>query len=199
MMNNLELITDILKKKLIPLKKYTTDEIRKVLFDGGFTIVHDFNITSLTYNRWNSGMEYILPLLEWISFGKYVYLGENYDYKGYVYHFPNDKETSTKSINCIAKWNGVNDFSFINAEIIDIKDWKQNFSTYSGVPCINLNSEFNLKIGNINKKYILSKKDGNNSLDISSKLGQAVLGKVVGYKFKHPNFDDECEIISINY
>ena len=65
---------------------YTRSQIEKVLKEAGIEKFQ--NITSMTYNRWNQGMEdgNILPLFEYLGHNSYRYLGEDFPYTGDLFN-----------------------------------------------------------------------------------------------------------------
>ena len=80
------------------------------------------NLSSISYNRWNKGMrlaDFNNLLFEWISRGKYKFLGSNYPYTGKVCFFKHDVP-----YKIIGYWNK-GQLSFAHKGIITFADWKK--------------------------------------------------------------------------
>lgn len=75
--NRVELLTKMFHKELEFNKSYSRtelDDFMEVKLD------YNYNVTALTYNRWNKGMGYICPLFEHTDRGTYRYLSLNFPY-----------------------------------------------------------------------------------------------------------------------
>ena len=132
-----------------------------------------------------------LPLLINIGHGKYQYVGINHQYSGIIVNVPSNEGNLEYKIG---EWNnGV--YSIDN--YIDFSDWRNNSRDNDGNRLILLGTEFELRIGDITRRFQLSNNTGENLLSIESSLGKIVHRKYVGFIFKRPNYNDECEILNI--
>ncbi|WP_372757691.1 hypothetical protein [Mariniflexile sp.] len=156
------------------------------------------NPAAYTYNRWNKGMAEIFPLFEWLQRGEYRYLGWNYPFSGYIYHYPQGE------IHYAIGEYSNGRFSFYNSEISNFSEWKQ--SDDDGIRIIGLNSKvtFTSTNGSISQRRKLTNnidlKDGLiNGFDylyFESKLGQLLMNKRVGDYFIFGNTEYKIEEIN---
>lgn len=180
--NRVELLTEMFHRELEFNKSYSRTELGD-LMEG--KLDYNYNVTALTYNRWNKGMGYTCPLFEHTDRGTYRYLGPDFPYNGPLSHFPQGQYEEY----VIGRWNdGV--LKFTNPDIKTFKEWKESdyegeriVSKNSKVTCIrNEEKEFNFCIVEHNDGG-LTNKFGN--INIESKISQSLLGKQVG---------DICEV-----
>ena len=83
--NRVELLTEMFHRELEFNKSYSRTELGD-LMEG--KLDYNYNVTALTYNRWNKGMGYTCPLFEHTDRGTYRYLGSDFPYNGPLSHFP---------------------------------------------------------------------------------------------------------------
>ena len=182
-----DLIIKLFSENLELNQIYETSFLNQLFIDKGISFN---NVMALSYNRWNRGMSKPFPLLINISHGEYLYVGQNYNFNGDIINVPPGKKNEFK----IGEWiNGV--YKLDNH--IDFSNWKNNSEDIEGKKLILVGTKFELRIGHIIRCFQLSNNTGNNLLSIESSLGKIVHKKYVGFIFKHPNFNDECEILNV--
>ena len=85
------IISEIIQKNMILNNIYSNKEIKEILIQKGKNdeFIKNFNITSLSYNRWNKGMfnNHLNPLFEYINKNEYRYLGPNFNYTGDIVNY----------------------------------------------------------------------------------------------------------------
>ncbi len=82
--NRVELLTEMFHRELEFNKSYSRTELGD-LMEG--KLDYNYNVTALTYNRWNKGMGYTCPLFEHTDRGTYRYLGPDFPYNGPLSYF----------------------------------------------------------------------------------------------------------------
>ena len=171
---------------------YKWQEIKSILEENGYK---NFNVTALTYNRWNKGMNEIEPLFEWMEQGMYKYLGANYPYSGIVSHFPQGEYQEFQ----IAEWNN-GELKFLNPDINNFVDWKN--SRYEGLRIITINSMVTAEVNDKTViKLMLSTESGGTykgygKIGIRSQLAKLLLHGKEGDVFDFNN--NKYEILSID-
>ena len=175
--NRVELLTKMFHKELEFNKSYSRTELYDFM---EAKLDYNYNVTALTYNRWNKGMGYICPLFEHTDRGTYRYLGPNFLYNGPLSHFPQGQFEEY----VIGRWNDGR-LKFTNPDIKSFKEWKESdyvgeriVSKNSKVTCLrNEEKEFKFCIVDHNDDG-LTDKFGN--INIDSKISQSLIGKQVG-------------------
>lgn len=166
-------VSELFESKLEFDKIYTRSEL-ELLMDQ--VLDYHYNITALTYNRWNRGMTYLCPILEHIGRAQYRYLGSDHPYTGKVYHYPQGEHEEFE----IAQWNnGV--LTFNDETISDFSEWLK--STYDGERVISMNTRCTVLMDESRTlKFLVSDKggeitEGYGSIRIDSKLGTLLKGR----------------------
>jgi len=189
--DRVELLTEMFHKELEFNKLYSRTEIEELMDKR---MDYYYNVTALTYNRWNKGMSYTCPLFEHTDRGTYRYLGSNYPYCGIVSHFP--QGVSEEFI--IGRW-WEGELRFTNPNITTFKEWIN--SDYDGERISSMGSKVVVnRDGKQNFRFLLSETsggltDGFGHISIESGLGKNLRGKQVGENFEMG--DVVYEIISI--
>lgn len=185
-------VSELFESKLELNKIYTRSEL-ELLMDE--VLQYHYNITALTYNRWNKGMTYLCPILEHIDRAKYRYLGSNYPYSGSVYHYPQGEHEEFE----IARWNN-GELSWNDENITDFSEWLK--SGYDGERVISLNTRCTVLMdGSRTLKFLISEvggtiTEGYGHIRPDSRLGQMLKGKK-----QHDEFmwgDTHYKVISID-
>ena len=189
--NRIDLLTETFHNKLELDKLYSRSEIEDLMDKK---MDHYYNVTALTYNRWNKGMNFVCPLLEHTDRGTYRYLGADYPYNGILSHFPQGQYEEY----IIGKWdNGV--LKFTNPNIRSFKDWVK--SDDNGERMVSVGSKVTvLRGGHKEFKFLLSDEsggitDGYGHVSTESKLGQLIKGTTKGSTFEFGGLTHE--VISI--
>ncbi len=189
-----ELIIKLFSENLEINQIYKTSFLNQLFIDNN---INFNNVMTLSYNIWNRGMSKPFPLMDNISHGEYKYVGINYNLNGDIINVPRNERNGRIEGNLeykIGEWiNG--DYKLDN--YIDFNDWKKKSKDDEGKKLILLGTDFELRIGGIIKGYKLSNNIGDNLLPIETNLGRIVHRKYVGFIFKRPNYNDECEILTI--
>ena len=178
--DRVELLTETFHKELEFNKVYTRSELEEVMDKK---MDYYYNVTALTYNRWNKGMGFVCPLFEHMDRGTYRYLGSDYPYNGILSHFPQ----GTDEEYIIGRWYE-GQLRFTNPSITTFKEWIK--SDYDGERITSIGSKVDVvRNGNQNFKFLLSE-DGGGSTDgyghitLESTLGRLLKGKQVGENFE---------------
>jgi hypothetical protein len=182
-----EQLIEVFHKNLEFNKYYSRTEIEDLMDKQ---MDYYYNVTALTYNRWNKGMSFICPLFEHTDRGTYRYVGSEFPYNGPLSHFPQGQYEEY----IIGEWrNGKLKFS--NPNIKTFKDWKE--SDYEGERVVSKNSKVTC-LRNQEKEFkfcIVEHNDGGltdkfGNINIDSKISQSLLGNQVG---------DICEVGSSEF
>jgi len=179
-----EKIINLFRENLTIGKTYSTSDIATLLA----TIGNEGNVTALTYNRWNKGMDSTLCLFEYLGWAKYKYIDveEISKYSGNVIHVPQGENSREYLIG-----------NFLDGKMTFINGYK-NFvewqnSGFNGVKFIQLNTKFTAIKADIKFKFFISEVSSKNSIDgygaISkdSKLGKLFIGIKEGDSFNFNN------------
>ncbi len=196
-----ERLIEFLTNQFVPEQLYTRVEI-VIAFENakaeGIKIPNSENPTAFTYNRWNLGMEEIIPLFEYLYYTagdqRYKFLGHQYDYNGGVYHCPyND----IPQIQIAVFQNGT--YKFLGSEINSLEDWKSNRNQW--VQIVRLGSfvtTYAKDASSTIRKYLIVEGDVNpmnnvtngfGHISFNSKLAQKMLFMQIGETFKHGDFE----------
>lgn len=91
-MTVIEEITDTFKDIEIGTE-FSSNEIKRMVFLKFGRTTGSVIPTDYCYNRFNNGIDFEkhLKIFEYVSRGKFRYLGKNYPYSGKVYHKPKEK------------------------------------------------------------------------------------------------------------
>ena len=185
-------VSELFESKLELNKIYSRGEL-EILMDQ--VLDYHYNITTLTYNRWNKGMTYLCPILEHVDRAKYRYLGSNHPYTGKVYHYPQGEHEEFE----IAQWNE-GALTFNNETIQSFDEWLK--SGYDGERVISLNTRCTVLMdGSRTLKFLVSDvggtiTEGYGHIRLDSRLGTLLKGKK-----QHEEFmwgDTHYKIISID-
>jgi hypothetical protein len=138
------------------------------------------NITALTYNRWNEGMNDTLCLFEHVGRAEYKFLDTEQvsNFTGIVSHFPQGEGREYLIGNFI---NGK--MTYLNGAS-NFKEWRN--SNDVGERIINEGTKFEASKENKDFKFYISDgnttnfSDGYGPIGINSPLGIAFIGKKVG-------------------
>ena len=188
--NRIELLTEMFHKNLELNKHYLRSDLEELMERE---MDYYYNVTALTYNRWNKGMGFVCPLFEHVDRGYYRYLGSNYPYNGVLNHFPQGQYEEY----IIGRWtDGV--LRFTDPNITSFKEWVS--SDYEGERVVSLGSKVVVsRAGTQNFRFLLSEEqgstDGFGHITPTSTLGKNLKGKQVGENFEM--LDVVYEIISI--
>lgn len=172
-----EQLIEVFHKNLEFNKYYSRTEIEDLMDKQ---MDYYYNVTALTYNRWNKGMSFICPLFEHTDRGTYRYVGSEFPYNGPLSHFPQGQYEEY----IIGEWrNGK--LKFTNPNIKTFKEWKE--SDYEGERVVSKNSKVTC-LRNQEKEFkfcIVEHNDGGltdkfGNINIDSKISQSLLGKQVG-------------------
>jgi hypothetical protein len=173
---NHELIIKLFREKLVLNQIYSRIELDDLIQKNlGISI----NITALTYNRWNEGMNETLCLFEYVDRAKYKFIDteEISKFTGQVSHFPQG-DGKEYLIGNFKKGK----MNYLNG-VLNFKEWKKTKDT--GARIISEGTKFEVeKEGQFFKFYIsdgITKdfKDGYGSIGINSALGREFIGKKV--------------------
>jgi hypothetical protein len=178
--DRVELLTEMFHKELQFDHLYSRSELEDLMDKH---MDYYYNVTALTYNRWNKGMSYTCPLFEHTDRGTYRYLGPNYPYNGIVSHYP--QGVSEEFI--IGRWSN-GSLRFTDPQISSFKEWVK--SDYDGERISSIGSKVTVsRDGKQNFKFLLSIEgggltDGFGHISSESKLGSNLKGKQVGENFE---------------
>lgn len=179
--NRIDLLTETFHKTLELNKTYLRTDLEEIMRRE---MDYYYNVTALTYNRWNRGMTFVCPLFEHVDRGVYRYLGPNYPYNGILSHFPQGQYEEY----ILGRWvDGVPKFS--NENIKSFKDWIS--SDYEGERIVSIGSKVIVEYnGEKEFKFFLSEEGGMGSTDgfghisHTSMVGKNIKGMGVGHEFE---------------
>jgi len=173
-------ITELFRNQLTFDKVYSRNELEDMMVKE---LNYYYNVTALTYNRWNKGMGYTCPLFEHVDRGTYRYLGPEFPYNGIVSHFPQGMDEEY----IIGRWeNGT--LRFTNPKITTFKEWVK--SDYDGERISSIGSKLTVsRNGNQLFKFLLTEEgggstDGYGHISHTSSLGKNLKGKQEGENFE---------------
>ena len=167
-------IISLLREKLITNQIYSRIELDDLIQKNiGISI----NITALTYNRWNDGMNDTLCLFEYVDRAQYRFIDSEdiSKFTGQVLHFPQGEGKEYLIGNFI---NG--EMNYLNGAL-NFKEWKKTKDI--GIRIIGEGTKFEVeKEGQFFKFYIsdgITKEfnEGYGPISINSVLGKEFIGK----------------------
>ena len=170
-------IIKLFREKLVSNQIYSRIELDDLIQKNiGISI----NITALTYNRWNEGMNDTLCLFEYVDRAQYRFIDTEdiSKFTGQVLHFPQGEGKEYLIGNFI---NG--EMNYLNGAL-NFKEWKD--TKYAGVRIISEGTKFEIeKEGQFFNFYIsdgITKefKEGYGPISINSALGKEFIEKKEG-------------------
>lgn len=171
---NRDLLIKIMRENLEINKIYSRQELDDLIRRN---IDISINITALTYNRWNEGMNDTLCLFEYVGRAMYKFIDteEISKFTGQVCHFPQGEGKEYLIGNFI---NG--EMNYLNGAK-NFKEWKKTKDF--GVRIIGEGTRFEVIKDKATFKFYISDgnskdfKEGYGPLSISSPLGKEFIGK----------------------
>jgi hypothetical protein len=163
---------------------YSRQEIIAEFNNAEIVIPNSRNPMAFTYNRWNLGMTVIFPVFEHIGSSNYKYLGPEYPYNGFVYHYPNDEEYCY----VIAEFKD-GKHHFVLEGISNLNEWRDSERPGELVVSLNCYIILDSTEGKRFKCLLVTEVDKNNNstngfghVSINSKLGNELIMKKVNEK-----------------
>jgi len=174
---NKEKLIRLMRENLEINKTYSRQELEELINENNISI----NITALTYNRWNDGMNDTICLFEYVGRALYKYIDTEdiSRYSGYVSHFPLGEGGKEYLIGHFK--DGI--MYYLN-DAKSFKEWKNRND--KGVRIIGVGTKFEvIKNSNIFNFYIsegISKEfiNGYGPISAESPLGKIFIGEKEG-------------------
>lgn len=176
----IDLLVELFRNNLEVGSTYLRSDIEE-LMDRGMD--YYYNVTALTYNRWNKGMGFVCPLLEHTDRGTYRYLGPDYPYNGILSHFPQGQYEEY----IIGRWMD-GQLRFTDPKITTFKEWID--SDYNGERLIGIGSKVLVERNGVQLfKFMLAEEsngstNGFGHVSTTTTLGKHLKGKQVGENFE---------------